>query len=62
MEIKIQDVQSRIEATDSQRLLDPRIMRQIVQTCVQAVKEDLAREKRRQQDRELSTGIAPERQ
>lgn len=62
MEIKIQDVQSRIEATDSQRLLDPRIMRQIVQTCVQAVKEELAREKRRQQDRELSSGIAPDRQ
>lgn len=62
MEIKIQDVQSRIEATDSQRLLEPRIMRQIVQTCVQAVKEELAREKRRQQDRELSSGIAPDRQ
>ncbi len=61
MEIKIQDVQSRIEATDSQRLLDPRIMRQIVQVCVQAVKEELAREKRRQQDRELSSGVAPER-
>ncbi len=62
MEIKIQDVQSRIEATDSQKLLDPRIMRQIVQVCVQAVKEELARDKRRQNDRELSSGIAPERQ
>jgi hypothetical protein len=62
MDIKIQDVQSRIEATDSQSLLDPRIMRQIVQVCVQAVKEELARDKRRQSDRELSSGIAPERQ
>jgi|KBSMisStandDraft_5_1062788.scaffolds.fasta_scaffold1345844_2 hypothetical protein len=62
MDIKIQDVQSRIEATDSQKLLDPRIMRQIVQVCVQAVKEELARDKRRQNDRELSSGIAPERQ
>ena len=62
MDIKIQDVQSRIEATDSQKLLDPRIMRQIVQVCVQAVKEELARDKRRQNDRELSSGVAPERQ
>jgi predicted proteasome-type protease len=62
MDVKIQEVQSRIEATDSQSLLDPRIMRQIVQVCVQAVKEELARDKRRQNDRELSSGIAPERQ
>ena len=62
MDIEIQEVQSRIEAADSQRLLDPRIMRQILQVCVQAVKEELARDKRRQNDRELSSGIAPERQ
>ena len=62
MDIEIQEVQSRIEATDSQRLLDPRIMRQILQLCVQAVKEELVRDKRRQNDRELSSGIAPERQ
>ena len=61
MDIRIQDVQSRIQATDSQRLLDPRIMKQIVRACVEAVKEDQAREKRRQQDRELTPGVAPDR-
>jgi hypothetical protein len=61
MDINIQEVQSRIEVTDSQKLLDPRIMRQIVQVCVQAMKEEMEREKRRQKDRELSSGIAPER-
>lgn len=61
MDINIQEVQSRIEATDSQKLLDPRIMRQIVQVCVQAMKEEMERDKRRQKDRELSAGIAPER-
>lgn len=61
MDINIQEVQSRIEATDSQKLLDPRIMRQIVQVCIQAMKEEMERDKRRQKDRELSSGIAPER-
>jgi hypothetical protein len=61
MDINIQEVQSRVEATDSQKLLDPRIMRQIVQVCVQAMKEEMERDKRRQKDRELSSGIAPER-
>ncbi len=62
MDIRIQDVQSRIQATDSQKLLDPRIMREIVRACVQAVKEDQAREKRRANERELSNAIAPDRQ
>ncbi len=61
MDINIQEVQSRVEAPDSQKLLDPRIMRQIVQVCVQAMKEEMERDKRRQKDRELSSGIAPER-
>jgi hypothetical protein len=62
MDIRVQDVQSRIQATDSQKLLDPRILKEIVRVCVQAVREDQAREKRRAHDRELSNGVAPERQ
>jgi hypothetical protein len=61
MEIHIQDVQSRVQTTDSQKLLDPRIMKEIVRACVQAVKDDQAREKRRTQERELSSGIAADR-
>ncbi|WP_158786699.1 hypothetical protein [Granulicella sp. L46] len=62
MDIRIQDVQSRVQTTDSQRLLDPRVMKEIVRACVQAVKEDLARDKRRKQDRELTPGVAPDRE
>jgi hypothetical protein len=43
-------------------LLDPRILKEIVRACVAAVKEDQAREKRRQQDRDLTPGIAPDRE
>jgi hypothetical protein len=62
MDIRIQDVQSGVQATDSQKLLDPRVMKQIVKACVAAVKEDMAREKRRAKDRELTNGVAPDRQ
>ena len=62
MDIRIQDMQSRIQTTDSQRLLDPRIMKEIVRACVQAVKEDQARDKRRQKERELTPGVAPDRE
>jgi DNA recombination-dependent growth factor C len=62
MDIRVQDVQSRVQATDSQKLLDPRVMKQIIKACVEAVKEDQAREKRRAQDRELTNGVAPDRQ
>jgi len=62
MDIRVQTVQSTVQATDSQRLLDPRVMKQIIKACVEAVREDQAREKRRAQDRELTNGIAPDRQ
>lgn len=62
MDIRIQDVQSRVQATDTQKLLDPRVMKQIIRACVEAVREDQAREKRRAQDRELTNGVAPDRQ
>ncbi len=62
MDIHVQDLKSRIQATDSQRLLDPRILKEIVRACVAAVKEDQAREKRRKHDRELTPGIAPDRE
>ena len=46
MDVRINEVQSRVQATDSKALLDPRVMAQIVRACVRAVKEDQAREKR----------------
>jgi hypothetical protein len=62
MDIRINDVQSRIQVHDSQRLLEPRILNEIKRACVAAMKEDQAREKRRAQDRKLTDGIAPERE
>ena len=62
MDIRVNDVHSRIQTTDSQRLLDPRIMKEIVRACVQAVKEDQARDKRRKADRDLTPGVAPDRE
>jgi hypothetical protein len=61
MDIRINELQSRIQTTDSQKLLDPRILNEIVRACLRAVKEDLAREKRMSQDRKLSDGITPDR-
>jgi hypothetical protein len=61
MDIHISELQSRIQTTDSQKLLDPRILNEIVRACVRAVKEDMAREKRMSQDRKLSDGITPDR-
>jgi hypothetical protein len=58
MDIRINEVNSRIQATDSKALLDPRIMREIVRACVQAVKEDQAREKRLADDRRLTSGVS----
>lgn len=62
LDIRVRDVQSNVQAQDWQKLLDPRVMKQIVRVCVEAVKEDQAREKRRAQDRELTNGVAPDRE
>jgi hypothetical protein len=61
MDIVINELTSRVQATDSQKLLDPRVMAQIVQACVRAVKEDTEREKRFAKDRDISDSAAPER-
>jgi len=62
MDIRINDVQSRIHIADSERLLDPRLMEQIVRECVSAVKEDLARDKRFAKDRDISNSITSDRE
>ena len=45
MDIRINEIHSQVQTIDSKSLLDPHVMRQIVQACVKAVKEDQAREK-----------------
>jgi hypothetical protein len=60
VDMRINEVQSRVQATDSQALLDPRVMAQIVRACVRAVKEDQAREKRMAEERKLTSGVSAE--
>ena len=53
MDVRINEVHSRVQTMDSKSLLDPHVMRQIVQACVKAVKEDQA-------PPEASCGRAPD--
>jgi hypothetical protein len=57
-DIRINEVHSRVQTTDSQALLDPRVMREIVRACLRAMKEDQAREKRLAEDRKLTSGVS----
>jgi hypothetical protein len=61
MDVRINEVQSRVRATDSQSLLDPRVMQEIVRHCVRAVKEELARDKRIKEELSLTSDDAQDR-
>jgi hypothetical protein len=56
MDVRINEVQSRVQVGDSQALLDPRVMKQLVSACVKAVKEELERDKRLEKERRLTSG------
>jgi hypothetical protein len=58
MDVRINEVQSRIQTTDSHALLDPRVLHEIVRACVKAVKDEQAREKRLADERRLSSGVS----
>ena len=58
MDVRINEVHSRVQATDSKALLDPRILNEIVRACLRAVKEDQAREKRMMEERKLTSGVS----
>ena len=55
MDVRINEVQSRVQVGDSQSLLDPRVMREVVRACVKAVKEELERDKRLEGERRLTS-------
>lgn len=61
MDVQINEVQSRVQVMDSQRMLDPRVMQEIVRTCVRAVREEMERDKRRARDLDITNSAAPER-
>jgi hypothetical protein len=55
MDVRINEVQSRVQVGDSQSLLDPRVMKELVRACVKAVKEELERDKSLEKERRLTT-------
>jgi hypothetical protein len=58
LDVVINEVNSQIQTMDSTAMLNPQVMRQIVQACVKAVKENQARDKRLREDRQLTSGVS----
>jgi hypothetical protein len=58
VDVRINEVSSRVQTVDSKSMLDPAVMRQIVKACVKAVKEDLARQKQLAEDRQMNAGAS----
>ena len=54
MDVRINEVESRVHVQDSQTLLDPRTMREIIRACVKAVKEEQERDKKFEKERKLT--------
>jgi hypothetical protein len=57
VDVRINQVNSQVQTTDSQSLLDPRVMRQIVKACMKAIKEEQTRQKRLKDDRDLTNSV-----
>lgn len=58
MDVRINEVQSTVRMTDSQSLLDPRVLNEIVRACMKAIKEEQTREKHLAAERNLSAGVS----
>ena len=55
MDFRINNVNSNVHVGDSQSLMDPQVMREVVRACVKAVKEELERDRRLAQERNLTS-------
>jgi hypothetical protein len=55
MDFRINNVSSNVRVGDSQSLMDPQVMREVVRACVKAVKEELERDKRLERERRLTS-------
>lgn len=55
MDFRINNVNSNVNVGDSQSLMDPRVMREVVRACVKAVKEELERDKRLAEESRLAS-------
>jgi hypothetical protein len=60
MDIRIHEVNSRVQTMDSPALMEPRILREIVRLCVRAVKDELAHDRRMNEQLRLSNSISPD--
>ena len=60
MDIRINEVNSRVQTMDSPALLDPRILKEIVRLCVRAVKDELAHDRRMNEQLKLNNSINPD--
>jgi len=57
VDVRINRVDSQVQTVDSQSMLDPRVMRQIVKACMKAIQEEQARQKRLKDDRDLTNSV-----
>lgn len=55
MDVRINEVQSNVQVGNSQSLMDPHVLREVVRACVKAVKEELERDKRLADERRLTS-------
>lgn len=58
MDIRINEVNSQVQTVDSKALLDPQVMRQIVNACMKAIRENQDRQKKLNDDRALTDGAS----
>jgi hypothetical protein len=57
MDVQINEIQSQVHTMDSQSLLEPRILHQIVRACLEAIRDEQVREKRLNDERRLTPGV-----
>lgn len=58
MEVNIGEVTSQVQVADSQSLLDPRVLEQIVRICVERVREEQAKSERVKSERALRPNVS----
>ena len=61
MDVHIGEVTSTVRATDSQSMLSPAVLRQIVNAVLAELKRQEQEEMRRQSDTRLEAGVYPRR-
>jgi predicted proteasome-type protease len=60
MDVEIQQLRSRVDATDSASLLDPRFVERLVRLVAQRVREMGERDERVRAERRFTSSSAPE--